>query len=203
VVTRLVLVEAGPAGPDEDTATGIDNWLRGWPVPFPDRTVAAEFLGGGPVGAAWAGGLRQRADGWYPAFDRDVMVTTIAAATGPQWDEFERINCPILVVRGERGFMPTDEYDRIRRHPLVTSVEVPGAGHDLHLDSPDQWRAALTGFLADPVRGVTTGEPAGRPQPAALRTIHSSSPPAASGRSGACDVSTSWTWSSGRIRAGS
>ncbi|MEV4627111.1 alpha/beta hydrolase [Micromonospora sp. NPDC049523] len=151
LVTRLVLVEAGPEGPDDNTAAGIDNWLSGWPVPFPDQTAAAEFLGGGLVGPAWAGGLRQQADGWYPAFDRDIMVATIAAATGPQWDEFERIICPILVVRGERGFVSVGEYARMLQQPTVTGVEVPGAGHDVHLDSPDPWRAALTEFLAEPV----------------------------------------------------
>ena len=26
-------------------------------------------------------------------------------------------------------------------------IEVPGAGHDLHLDRPEEWRAVLTGFL--------------------------------------------------------
>ncbi|MEU8177786.1 hypothetical protein AB0C14_33360 [Microbispora hainanensis] len=42
----------------------------------------------------------------------------------PCWEEFARIRCPILVVRG--GGMSTEEYDRMRRHPLVTAVEIPG-----------------------------------------------------------------------------
>jgi pimeloyl-ACP methyl ester carboxylesterase len=29
-------------------------------------------------------------------------------------------------------------------------VEIPGAGHDLHLDAPAEWRAALSHFLAQP-----------------------------------------------------
>ncbi|MFK3979840.1 alpha/beta fold hydrolase [Micromonospora sp. NPDC050397] len=148
LVTRLVLVEAGPDGPDDGTPGRIEQWLAGWPVPFPDLAVAADHLGGGLVGPAWAGGLRRRADGWYPAFDRDVMVATIAAAIGPRWDEFDRVSCRTLVVRAERGFMDVAEYARMRRHPMVSAVEVPGAGHDVHLDSPDRWRAVLGGFLS-------------------------------------------------------
>ncbi|GIG92655.1 alpha/beta fold hydrolase [Plantactinospora endophytica] len=44
------------------------------------------------------------------------------------------------------------------RHPLVTTVEVPDAGHDLHVDSPDLWRNALADFLdiSPPSLDVTT-----------------------------------------------
>ncbi|WP_211349531.1 alpha/beta fold hydrolase [Micromonospora pisi] len=156
LVTRLVLVEAGPAGdgPGDDSADAIERWLADWPVPFPGRATAAEYLGGGLVGSAWAGGLREHADGWYPAFDRDIMVATVAGAAEPRWDEFEQVVCPTLLVKGERGFMSADEYTRMGRHPMLTAVEVPGAGHDVHLDSPDAWRAALTAFL-----GGSAGEP--------------------------------------------
>ncbi|MBV1853312.1 alpha/beta fold hydrolase [Catellatospora tritici] len=146
LVARLVLVEAGPKGGD-GTADTIDRWLASWPVPFPDLATAAEFLGGGLVGPAWAGGLRQHPDGWRPVFERDVMVATVAGAHAPRWAEFARIDCDILLVRGSAGFMDADEFTRMAEHPKVTAVEVEGAGHDVHLDSPQQWRDALTAFL--------------------------------------------------------
>ncbi|MBK3521136.1 MULTISPECIES: hypothetical protein [Streptomyces] len=31
-----------------------------------------------PVGAGWAAGLEEREDGWWPRFDRDVMVRSLA-----------------------------------------------------------------------------------------------------------------------------
>ncbi|MBE1492552.1 alpha/beta fold hydrolase [Plantactinospora soyae] len=147
LVTGLVLIEAGPQGPDDGTPDRIDRWLGEWPVPFPDQATAARHLGGGLVGSAWASGLRRRDDGWYPAFDRDVMVATIAAAA-PRWDEFARISCPTLVVRGGAGSLDADEYARMSRHPMVTAVEIPGGGHDVHLDSPERWRKELADFLA-------------------------------------------------------
>ncbi|MEV0329877.1 alpha/beta hydrolase [Micromonospora echinospora] len=148
LVSRLVLAEAGPQGPDDDTVGMIDRWLGDWPIPFPDRDAAAACLGGGRVGAAWAGGLRHRPGGWYPAFDRDVMVATVAAAVGARWDDFARIRCPILVVRAGDGVLRTDEYARMRRHPTVTAVEIPEAGHDVHLDSPQRWRTVVRDFLS-------------------------------------------------------
>ncbi|WP_123677998.1 hypothetical protein [Couchioplanes caeruleus] len=30
----------------------------------------------------------------------------------------------------------------------LRAVRIAGAGHDVHLDSPQQWREALTGFLS-------------------------------------------------------
>ncbi|GAB3985616.1 alpha/beta hydrolase [Plantactinospora veratri] len=147
LVTRLVLVEAGPQGPDAGTPEQIGRWLDGWPTPFPDRATAARYLGGGPVGDAWASGLRHRGDGWYPAFDRDVMVATVAAAVGPRWDEFARLDRPTLVVRGGRGWLDRHEYDRMARHRAVSAVEIAEAGHDLHLESPDRWREVLADFL--------------------------------------------------------
>ncbi|MFE0589078.1 alpha/beta fold hydrolase [Micromonospora echinospora] len=148
LVSRLVLAEAGPQGPDDDTVGMIDRWLAAWPVPFADRHAAAAYLGGGRVGAAWADGLRHRPDGWYPAFDRDVMVATVAAAVGARWDDFARIRCPVLVVRAGGGVLRADEYARMRQHPTVTAVEIPEAGHDVHLDSPRRWRTVVRDFLS-------------------------------------------------------
>ncbi|MDI1464222.1 alpha/beta hydrolase [Catellatospora sp. KI3] len=147
LVTRLVLVEAGPQGGD-GTADSIDRWLASWPVPFPDLAAAAEFLGGGLVGPAWAGGLREHPDGWRPVFEHDVMVATVAGVHAPRWAEFTRIDRDILLVRGTAGFMAADEFARMAEHPRLTAVEVEGAGHDVHLDSPQQWRDALTRFLS-------------------------------------------------------
>lgn len=116
----------------------------------PHLDDAASFLGGGLVGPAWAAGLEHRDGGWWPRFDRDVMVRTIAAAVGPRWDEWDQVTCPTLVVRGGNGYMGAEEFARMSRRERVTTVDVPGGGHDVHLDSPDAVRAAITTFLASP-----------------------------------------------------
>ncbi|GIH08686.1 alpha/beta hydrolase [Rhizocola hellebori] len=147
LVTRLIVAESSPQGVGEDSVKSVDGWLAGWPVPFPDLAAAAEFLGGGLVGQAWAGGLDQRGDGWHPRFERDVMVATLAAMVEPRWAEFAAVTCPTLVVKGGNSEMATAEYERMRKHPIVSAVEIPGAGHDVHLDSPDPWRSTVTKFV--------------------------------------------------------
>ncbi len=147
-VTRLVMAESSPQGVPESSLGEVDEWLATWPSPFPDLATAAGFLGDGLVGQAWAGGLRRGEGGWVAAFDRDVMVATLATLTTPRWEDFAQVTCPVLVVRGGAGDMSAAEYDRMREHPMVTAVEIPGAGHDVHLDSPERWRAILTAFVS-------------------------------------------------------
>ncbi|MET9433668.1 alpha/beta hydrolase [Streptomyces sp. NPDC006551] len=72
-LSGLVLVEAGPGGPNPGVTEEIGGWLDSWPVPFPSREAAVRFLGGGPVGEAWADGLEERDAGEEPdgGSDRD------------------------------------------------------------------------------------------------------------------------------------
>jgi pimeloyl-ACP methyl ester carboxylesterase len=52
------------------------------------------------------------------------------------WADWERIACPAQTM--------------VRRGRRVTLVELAGAEHDLHLDRPAEWRAALSEFLDSP-----------------------------------------------------
>ncbi|MGW5276072.1 alpha/beta fold hydrolase [Streptomyces sp. NPDC004044] len=81
-VRALVLVEAGPGGPNPNVPAEIGSWLDSWPTPFISREAAAQFLGGGPVGEGWAAGLEERGGGWWPRFDREVMTRSLAENAG-------------------------------------------------------------------------------------------------------------------------
>ncbi|MGO4460750.1 alpha/beta hydrolase [Streptomyces sp. M-16] len=145
-VRALVLVDAGAAAAAPDTPATIDEGLGSWPLPFPSPDAAREFLGSD----AWAAGLERRHDGWYPRFDRDVMVATITpVTTRPWWPEWQRVACPALVVLGERGIVPPAESAEMLRlaGPDTTLVSVPGSGHDVHLDRPEVLHSLLSGFL--------------------------------------------------------
>ncbi|WNI24577.1 alpha/beta hydrolase [Streptomyces sp. ITFR-16] len=144
-----VLVEAGPGRADTGTPDGIGKWIDGWPVPFPSREAAAEFFGGGPLGEGWAAGLEERDGGWWPRFDREVMVGAISEnARRSFWDEWDAVRCPVLLVLGQSGFLPPEEpVEMLRRNPAATAVSVPGTGHDLHLERPGVLHGLITGFL--------------------------------------------------------
>ncbi|MGW0084297.1 alpha/beta fold hydrolase [Streptomyces sp. NPDC003393] len=150
-VHALVLVEAGPGGASPNVPAEIGRWLDSWPVPFPSRQAAATFFGGGPVGEGWAAGLEERDGAWWPRFDRDVMVDSLAEnARRSYWDEWAGLTCPTLAVFGQGGIIAPEDCDRmLQQRPETVALSVPGAGHDLHLERPDVLEEALERFLRD------------------------------------------------------
>jgi pimeloyl-ACP methyl ester carboxylesterase len=151
----LVLADASPAGfEDADAAetnvTDLGRSLGRWPVPFASRDAALEFFGGPSLSAeAWADGMEQRDGGWWPRFDVEVMVRTLREATSRScWEQWECITCPTLVVRAGKGqIRPADAQAMMERGRQVRVVEAVGAEHDVHLDRPAEWRAAVCEFL--------------------------------------------------------
>ncbi|MEH0555707.1 alpha/beta fold hydrolase [Streptomyces sp. B21-101] len=147
-VAALILVEAGPQGRDPELPAQIGAWLDSWPTPFTSFGQASAFLGH----EAWARGLDWREDGTgHVRVDRDTMVAAVAElATEDYWDQWSRVTCPTLVVRGERGMMSASEHTEMRtRRPSGTSLAVlPDAGHDVHLDHPAALHETVTAFLA-------------------------------------------------------
>ena len=56
---------------------------------------------------------------------------------------------PTLLITGENGYVPAGELDEMRRRrPDVRHVQVPGAGHDVHLDAPERVAELVRGFAA-------------------------------------------------------
>ncbi|WP_262388102.1 alpha/beta fold hydrolase [Streptomyces parvus] len=151
VCRALVLIEAGPAGPSPELPEQIGRWLDSWPVPFPDMEAAEAFFGGGPAGRAWAAGLAPGPGGLHPRVDRDVMVATVQEnAHRDYWDAWDRVRCPVLVLRGENGTMKPGEADRMRdRHPATRIAVIPGAGHDAHLDNTQAVYGEMAHYLRD------------------------------------------------------
>jgi pimeloyl-ACP methyl ester carboxylesterase len=156
LVRGLVLADAGPGGFDDEreveaNVADLVGALQRWPVPFATREAAVDFFGGpSPSAEAWADGLEQRDGRWWPRFDVEVMARTLREATSRSyWDEWERIACPALVVRAGRGQLSlADARAMADRGQRVEVAGLPDAGHDLHLDSPNEWRAAVSRFLA-------------------------------------------------------
>jgi len=148
-VRALVLVEAGSGGPNPNAPADIGRWLDSWPTPFPSPEAAAAFLGGGPVGEGWAAGLEERDGGWWPRFDRDVMVRSLAENAQRSFrHEWTQVACPTLLVLAQSSFVPPQEADEmLRQRPATTAMSIPGTGHDLHLEQPGTLYTALSGFL--------------------------------------------------------
>lgn len=148
-----VLVEAGPGGAEPGLLEEVGGWLRAWPVPFTSREAAAAYFGGGPVGDGWAGGLEERDGGWWPRFDPEVMVASLAENAGRPggwWEEWAAVDAslPLLAVVGENGIIGAAEYAEMARlRPGLRGACLPGAGHDLHLERPDVLHRLIAEFL--------------------------------------------------------
>ncbi|WP_426364972.1 alpha/beta fold hydrolase [Streptomyces sp. E-08] len=147
----LVLVEAGPGGAEPGLPERIGGWLRAWPVPFPSREAAVAYLGNGKraVGEGWADGLEARGDGFWPRFDPDVMERSLdEIAHRAFWQEWSAVDCPALVVLGEDGIIGGGEYAEMARlRPGLHGLSLPGAGHDVHLERPDELGRVILDFV--------------------------------------------------------
>ncbi|MEV0175321.1 alpha/beta hydrolase [Streptomyces sp. NPDC050803] len=144
LVRALVLVEAGPERAATDLPAQIGAWLDSWPKPFESFDAARDFLGH----EAWARGLEEREDGWWPRVDRDVMVATISPlTTRDRWPEWRRTTAPALVVRGENGWQPEQEFHAMAAARPGTELRtIPAAAHDVHLDQPELLHTEIKKF---------------------------------------------------------
>jgi pimeloyl-ACP methyl ester carboxylesterase len=134
LVRALVVADAGPARGDHTTVDELQKALAGWPVPFASREAAVEFFGGPSLAAEmWAQGLELRHDGWWPAFDLEVMTRTLREATGRSyWEQWEAIQRPTLLVRAGKGDVPRAEAEAMAgRLRQARVVELDQAEHDL------------------------------------------------------------------------
>ena len=118
----------------------------------PDLVAALVLAEAGPAEdrgapAAVEEALRRWQD---PPFDVDLQMRTLREAVGRSyWDEWERIECPALIVRASNGTLSSEEAAQmVERRPGAKLVEIADAGHDVHLDRPAEWRRALTEFLS-------------------------------------------------------
>ena len=154
-VERLVVAEASPA-PSPSAEQEVRSWLECWPLPFADEGAARRFFGGESLRArAWAGGLEAREDGLWPRFDPETLLLALREAASGWWDAWSSIRCPTLVARGEHGLALEAARRMVARLDGALLETVFGAGHDVHLDRPGEWRSIVERFL-DPEGGRVT-----------------------------------------------
>jgi len=137
-VASLTVIEADPERPKPQVEEGVERWLEGWGRPFADRSAAFAFFGTGAD--SWVDGLEERGDGLWPRFDSDVLLSALRGIIARQWwDDWNRITCPTLIVRGDRGDLPAGLADQMAAAlPEAKVISIAGAGHNVHLDQAER-----------------------------------------------------------------
>jgi pimeloyl-ACP methyl ester carboxylesterase len=100
--------------------------------------------------------MHESADGWRPVFEPEQMLKSRQTwVYDAHWEELAQVRCPALVVRGLDGELGRAEaQEMVRVLPHGQYAEVADAGHLVHYDQPEAWRAAIEPFLD----GVLTGQ---------------------------------------------
>ncbi|MEN8649271.1 alpha/beta hydrolase [Streptomyces sp. 21So2-11] len=137
-----------------------DDWFGSWPVPFATLADVRKWFGEddpwverpSPArGEFFAEVMAERADGWRPVFSRRQMLTARETwVHDAHWEELALVQCPALVVRGLDGELGRAEaQEMVRVLPRGQYAEVLDAGHLVHYDQPEGWRAAIEPFLEE------------------------------------------------------
>ncbi|MFJ3087964.1 alpha/beta fold hydrolase [Streptomyces sp. NPDC086838] len=135
-----------------------EDWFRSWPLPFASPDAVRRWFGeddpwterpSASRGAFYAEVMAERADGWRPVFSRRQMLESRATwVFDAHWEELAQVGCPTLVLRGLDGELGRAEaQEMVRVLPRGQYAEVADAGHLVHFDQPDGWRAAVEPFL--------------------------------------------------------
>jgi pimeloyl-ACP methyl ester carboxylesterase len=149
-VASLTVIEADPERPKPGVEEQVARWLRSWDRPFADRSAALAFFGSNESAGIWADGLEERHDGLWPPFDADVLLSALQGLTAQQWwDDWNRITCPTLVVRGDRGELSVEVANKMAAVlPKGEVVTITGAGHNVHLDQAEQVAKVVSRLLS-------------------------------------------------------
>ncbi|MGN5238177.1 alpha/beta fold hydrolase [Rhodococcus sp. SJ-3] len=145
-VAALVLEDMAPDFRGRTAA----NWaamVEQWPQPFPTEQAVIDFFG--PVaGQYFLDSFDRRDDGWHlhgeVATFRDISEEW---GTRAFWDEWHSIRVPALLIEGEFTITPEGQMQEMSSRPGTEYVRIAGAGHLVHDDKPDEYRAAVEQFL--------------------------------------------------------
>jgi pimeloyl-ACP methyl ester carboxylesterase len=148
--SHLIMIEGDVGGGGESELASLRVALDSIPVPFPDRNQAMSHFGGDTErGRAWADGFEPRDDGLWPRWDLDVMLRIMEPIFAHEaWTAWAGLAQPTLLVLGESGLIDQERIARMLAiRPQAHMVTIDGAGHDVHLDQPQEWLKVLDDFL--------------------------------------------------------
>ncbi|MBV7670272.1 alpha/beta fold hydrolase [Streptomyces halstedii] len=158
LVAGLVICDMRASAPGAASQREWEDWFEAWPLPFATLADVRKWFGEddpwverpNPArGEFFAEVMAESPDGWRPVFSRRQMLESRATwVYDAHWEELAQVRCPTLVLRGIDGQLGRAEaQEMVRVLPRGEYAEVADAGHLVHYDRPEGWRAAVEPFL--------------------------------------------------------
>lgn len=154
-VERLVIEDIGPDA-NQAAVSRIHKLLEGVPTPFADKRLAKEFLMNKipdpALGMYLYSNLEEKLDGSFDwRFSKSAILESVDLGRAKdRWDQIRKLTMPTLIIRGENSEeFPKLVFDKIGTiNPKIKQVEIPGSGHWVHFDKPDEFIKVVNDFLA-------------------------------------------------------
>ncbi|MBV0920113.1 alpha/beta hydrolase [Mycobacteroides chelonae] len=126
-----------------------EPWLYSWPEVFRSAAEVTERFG--PVaGQYFLEAFDRVPGGWRLHGPIDKWIAT-AAEWGVRdfWDQWRQVRCPSLLMEASVTVAPPGQMTKMAEIGWKsTYVKVEGAGHLIHDDAPERYRAAVCEFIA-------------------------------------------------------
>ena len=148
LVTALVVEDMAPDFVGRTTGPW-EPWLHALPVEFPSaERVFAEF---GPVaGQYFLEAFDRTASGWRLHGHTSRWIE-IAAEWGTRdyWSQWQAVRAPTLLIEAGISVTPPGQMRKMaEKDSPTTYLNVPGAGHLIHDDAPEEYREAVESLVA-------------------------------------------------------
>jgi len=150
LVSHLVMIEGGITRGDEAGQAALAEWFDSWPTVFADRAEAAAFFGADrPSTPAWVDGLKHTAKGLVARFDAQELLRGMASiGSADRGEIWKQVTAPTTIIVADAGMIGGADVERmLALRPDADLVRITDAGHDVHLDQPEQVAAVLRGSL--------------------------------------------------------
>ncbi|WP_412540021.1 alpha/beta hydrolase [Longispora sp. K20-0274] len=150
LVRGIVIIDMSALG--KGRTAGWRAYFDTWPESFASRAEVEAFFGREHAGQGrfFADIMDETPDGRFvPHFDPSRLLELVDSWQRDMRAELDAVKCPAVVVRGELSKSSREELVAMgERLPAGSFAEVAGAGHVVHYDRPEGFRAAVEPFVA-------------------------------------------------------